>query len=188
MIPTIDKQMTEIGEFPKRENFTVFWDYSVAMDAALAKMNPYSLDWKEVVVEINNAIEYFNADVNSINESTPVLLSAINYKGEWSNEITNEEYPYTKNSSVSIGDDIYVSKIDNNTDGPAESINWLHVPRAYTKTESNNLLNDKANKEQTYTKEETNTLLENKADTEYVATELTKQSKLLFEKALFGGL
>jgi len=188
-LTTVVKALTT---FPDRPNYTTAREYATAVATWLKENKELSETLALLIPELNTVIEQINNDVEEINVIKPILLGAINYTGDWSQ--TSDFYPYSLNASVSIGDNVYVSKIPNNTDTPP-STNWLLISRSYSTTAVDGLLADKANKTEVFTQVQTNALLANKANkTEVFNKEeslekLTqKQNTLLFENKYFGGI
>ncbi len=184
MIDKLTQSITPLTVFPDRVNYTDSDSYAEDVASWLRENKELSRELAELIPAFNAILEQIDSETELINSLKPIVLGALNYKGEYV-----QGQVYNLNDSVSIEDIKYISKIDNNTDTPP-SQNWLEVPTTYTKTQIDKALWDfdrilgildsiKANKDDVYTKAELD---------EKIADVAKKQYKPLFEKKLFGGL
>jgi len=128
MINELNKTVNVIEEIPVHTDYNGDWEqYSVDMINKLKQLRPLSQEINTFISSLEKLILQLNDDISLRNEIKPVLLGAMNYKGTWSDSVENQDYPYSLNDSVSIGNDRYISKVDNNTDLPTSNENWLHL-------------------------------------------------------------
>ncbi|MGB3750034.1 MAG: hypothetical protein WA945_00540, partial [Arcobacteraceae bacterium] len=135
MIDNITQTVTALTTFPKRTEYKTSRLYAISVQAWLGENKNLSAELAVFIPQLQTFIDQINTDIDEINDITPILLGAINYKGEY---VPGETYG--KNESVSILDTSYVSKIDNNEDTPP-STNWRFVPSSYSKDETDNAIN-----------------------------------------------
>ena len=131
MIDKFQNNLTLLDGFPIPSDFKdLTWeDYSLAVQKFFVKMGIYSSEQIDLITIQNIMIEQFNLEIENLNAITPILLGAVNFEGEYVLGQT-----YAKNTSVTIGDVTYTSKIDNNSDTPP-SINWKQNSTGYTDDE-----------------------------------------------------
>ena len=131
MIANINQNITALTTFPNRTTYSSSSAYAASVVAWLIQEGIFSGQIQDLVPKLETMINEINTSAEAIAASELIVVGVSNYQGDW---IAGT---YSKSQSISIGDNKYISKIDNNTDEPPSS-NWLLIKGSYSKTETYN--------------------------------------------------